>query len=203
MRARLALASSGIACELREIVLRDKPLSLLSASPKGTVPVLVLPSGQVIDQSLDIMLWTLRQCDPDGWLSPPEGSLDDMLALIQACDQGFKADLDRYKYPNRFGVDPLLHRANGVAWLNSLAPRLSATAFLSGPQAALADWAIAPFVRQFAQTDLPWFEQQADPALQHWLARCLAMPLFEQIMPKYPVWTEGTAGILFPPAASR
>ncbi len=195
MRARLALASSGTACELREIVLRDKPASLLSASPKGTVPVLILPSGQVIDQSLDIMLWALRQSDPDGWLTPAEGNLADMLALIQACDQGFKADLDRYKYPNRFGVDPLLHRTQGLAWLNSLAPRLSAKAFLSGPQAALADWAIAPFARQFAQTDAPWFEQHADAALQHWLVRCLAMPLFAQIMPRYPVWTEGTTGV--------
>lgn len=199
MRARLALTSSGIACELREIVLRDKPASLRSASPKATVPVLVLPSGQVIDQSLDIMLWALRQRDPDGWLMPEQGSLDDMLPLIQACDQDFKADLDRYKYPNRFGVQPILHRSQGLAWLSSLAPRLAANTFLSGPQPALADLAIAPFVRQFAQTDAPWFEQHAEPVLQHWLARCLALPLFEQAMQKYPVWTEGTAGVPFPP----
>lgn len=198
MRARLALASSGTVCELREIVLRDKPASLLSASPKGTVPVLVLPGGQVIDQSLDIMLWALRQSDPDGWLAPTEDSLDDMLNLIGACDTGFKSDLDRYKYPNRFDVDPVLHRGQGLAWLNTLTPRLALNPFLSGPRPALADLAIAPFVRQFAQTDVPWFEQHTHPALRHWLARCLGLPHFVQVMYKYPVWVEGTPGEAFP-----
>lgn len=201
MRARLAMASSGLACELREIVLKDKPASLLSASPKATVPVLVLPGGQVIDQSLDIMLWALRQRDPDAWLAPTEGSLDDMLALVHACDHGFKADLDRYKYPNRFGVDPLLHRGRGMAWLNALLPDLTSKPFLTGARPALSDLAIAPFVRQFAQTDVRWFEQHAAPALQQWLHHCLALPLFEQVMHKYPVWAEGRAGPAFPPVA--
>lgn len=199
MRARLALASGGIACELREIVLKDKPASLLRASPKGTVPVLVLPSGQVIDQSLDIMLWALRRHDPEGWLRPVEGGLDDLLALIQACDQGFKADLDRYKYPNRFGVDPVLHRGRAMTWLNTLTQRLTAQTFLFGPRPALADFAMAPFVRQFAQTDVPWFEQHTNPALQQWLTRCLSLSLFKQIMHKYPVWADGSAGAAFPP----
>ncbi len=201
MRARLALASSGTVCELREIVLRDKPDSLLSASPKATVPVMVLPSGQVIDQSLDIMLWALRQNDPHDWLTPRQDSLDGMLGLICACDQDFKTDLDRYKYPNRFGVDPLLHRGKGLDWLHTLVPRLTSHSFLSGPGAALADLAIAPFVRQFVQTDAPWFEQEADPALTEWLARCLTMPVFQQVMHKYPVWVEGTTGSVFPPPA--
>lgn len=201
MRARLALAVGSHACELREIVLKDKPASLLSASAKGTVPVLVLAGGRVIDQSLDIMLWALRQRDPEGWLTPDGDSLSDMLALIQTCDQGFKADLDRYKYPNRFGVDPVLHRSQGMAWLNTLRPRLTLNAFFSGPRPALADFATAPFVRQFAHTDVPWFEQNADPALQRWLAHCLALPVFAQVMHKYPVWVEGTPGVAFPPHA--
>ena len=48
MRARMALWASGQHCELREVVLRDKPAELLAASPKGTVPVLVLADGTVI-----------------------------------------------------------------------------------------------------------------------------------------------------------
>src|SRR5690554_7446189 len=102
MRARLAVAVSGQRCELREVVLRNKPQELLQASPKATVPVLVLPDGGVLEQSLDIMLWALRLHDPEGWLTPEEGGLSVMLDLIEECDERFKPKLDRYKYPGRF-----------------------------------------------------------------------------------------------------
>ena len=69
MRARLALDISGQVCELREVALRSKPPEMLAASPKGTVPVLVLADGEVIDESLDIMLWALGRNDPEAWLS--------------------------------------------------------------------------------------------------------------------------------------
>ena len=101
MRARLALAVSGQAYELREVVLRNKPAALLAASAKATVPVLVLPDGKVIDQSLDIMLWALRLNDPANWLNPPAATLGEMLALVAGNDTDFKHQLDRYKYPNR------------------------------------------------------------------------------------------------------
>jgi glutathione S-transferase len=96
MRARLALAVSGCRCELREVVLRDKPHALLQASPKGTVPVLVLREGgkqSVIDQSLDIMLWALARHDPQQWLVPPQGGLQDMLDLLVQCDSAFKLQI--------------------------------------------------------------------------------------------------------------
>ncbi|HTH12154.1 MAG TPA: glutathione S-transferase N-terminal domain-containing protein, partial [Acidovorax sp.] len=119
MRARLALAVSGQACELREVVLKNKPQSLLQASPKATVPVLVLPSGQVLDQSLDIMLWALAQHDPEGWLAPSEGSVQDMLAWIAECDGPFKQALDRCKYPSRYpDANVEGERAKAVAWLS-------------------------------------------------------------------------------------
>lgn len=102
MRARLAIVASGQRCELREVVLRDKPLALLQASPKATVPVLVLPDGSVLAESLDIMLWALRLRDPLGWLAPEREGLDAMLSLIRECDRHFKPRLDRYKYPQRF-----------------------------------------------------------------------------------------------------
>ncbi len=204
MRARLAIACSGQACELREVVLRDKPPSLLLASAKATVPVLVLPSGQVIEQSLEIMLWALRQHDPQAWLAPAHESLDSMLDLIHACDREFKLDLDRTKYPQRFAnAGPAdAHRARAMAWLDGqLVPRLQAHDFLSGPSPALADMALVPFVRQFVQIDASWFEAHADPALQQWLTRCLALPLFEPVMRKFPVWVEGSVGTVFSAAA--
>ncbi|MEZ7847828.1 MAG: glutathione S-transferase [Polaromonas sp.] len=199
MRARLALAISGQACELREVVLKTKPAELLEASAKASVPVLVLPSGEVIDQSLDIMRWALRLNDPAQWLSAQPEQAAHVQALIDDCEQTFKQHLDRYKYPNRYdGAVALQHRAAAADWLTQLAQQLSAEGWLLGPAASLADMAIAPFVRQFAQTDPHWFEQQDWPTLQTWLKRIVSSGLFESVMHKYPAWESGTAGPLFP-----
>jgi glutathione S-transferase len=201
MRARLALASSGLAYELREVALRSKPAELLAASAKGTVPVLVLPDGKVIDESLDVMQWALRQHDPDGWLA---GDLGSMLALIAGNDGLFKQHLDRYKYPNRFQVehrdrhagDPRLfselHRAAGADWLVSLEDRLCDRPgdgrWLFGDRASLADMAVLPFVRQFAHTDASWFAAQPWPRLAAWLAGFEASALYQGVMEKKPLW---------------
>jgi glutathione S-transferase len=196
MRARLALASSGLAYELREVALRSKPVELLAASPKGTVPVLVLPDGTVIEESLDVMLWALRQHDPDGWLQPLRGETDDLLTLIAANDGAFKQNLDRYKYPNRYGSEhtdsaqafAASHRAAGAAWLASLQDRLREKSWLFGDHASLADMAVLPFVRQFAHTDAVWFAAQPWPQLAAWLARFEASALYTGVMDKHAPW---------------
>jgi glutathione S-transferase len=193
MRARLALQVSGLPYELREVSLKSKPAKMLAASPKGTVPVLVLPGGQVIDESLDIMRWALRQNDPDGWLTVD--SLDNMLTVIAGNDGDFKHALDRYKYPNRYllesGSDAKAfaraQRVQAASWLQTLEPRLS-QAWLCGHQASLADMATAPFVRQFAHTDTKWFAEQPWPMLQAWLARFETSALFEAVMGKHELW---------------
>lgn len=205
MRARLALAASGQACELRELVLKNKPQGLLQASPKGTVPVLVLPPtangapGLVLEQSLDIMLWALQRHDPGGWLPPHHGTLQDMLALIAQCDGPFKQALDRCKYPSRYpDADTTLARPQAVQWLQGLDVRLHALPYLFGTHAALADMAIAPFVRQFAGIDADWWSKQPWPHLQAWLAQWQASALLASVMHKLPAWVDGTAGVLFP-----
>ena len=199
MRARMALLASGTACELREIVLRAKPPELFETSPKGTVPVLVLPDGQVLEESLDIMRWALAQNDPQQWLTPQVGSLQDMLALIVQCDGPFKFNLDRYKYPERYpGTDALAHRSEDAAFLQILETRLQMHTHLFGDRLALADIAIAPFVRQFAHTDNAWFEAQSWPRVQTWLSAILDTPLYAGVMDKYPAWQSGTSGIRFP-----
>lgn len=213
MRARLALAISRQPCELREVVLRNKPAELLQASPKGTVPVLVLPGGEVIEQSLDIMLWALGRHDTQRWLEPEEGSLDDMLALIAACDGEFKQGLDRYKYPQRYeNVDPVEQRARCRGWLAGLEERLNANmgtrvgtggttempcSGLFGARTTLADAAIMPFIRQFAQVDRAWFDAQPWPALRAWLTAWLESALFGSIMAKHAPW-DGGQGVPFP-----
>ncbi len=200
MRARLAIAASAQTCQLREIVLRNKPAAMLAASPKGTVPVMILPSGQVIEQSLDIMLWALRQHDPSGWLTPTASSLADMLALIESCEHDFKCHLDRYKYPQRYELGHgLLYRDKAAAWLLMLERRLADTPYLSGAHCALADMAIAPFVRQFAHTDFAWFEAQAWSHILRWLENWKHSALFAQVMHKYAPWEDGQAPVLFPP----
>ena len=199
MRARLALAVSGQACELREVVLRAKPAELITASAKASVPVLVLPSGEVIEQSLDIMRWALQRDDPARWLSvKPEQAAQEQ-ALIDDCETSFKHHLDRYKDPGRYvDVKALQHRAAAADWLSQLERHLTPEGWLFGPSASLADMAIAPFVRQFAQADPLWFEQQDWPALQAWLNRIVSSALFEGVMHKYPAWESGTIGPIFP-----
>jgi glutathione S-transferase len=199
MRARLALAVSGQACELREVVLKAKPAELLAASPKASVPVLVLPNGQVIDQSLDIMRWALSHSDPGQWL-PQAPQAAQVLAIIEDCEQTFKHHLDRYKYPGRYAeADPLAHRSAATGWLSGLAQQLDGSGWLFGAKAGLADMAIAPFVRQFAQTDPEWFAAQDWPGLRTWLNAIVSSALFDSVMHKYPPWQSGADAVVFAP----
>lgn len=199
MRARMALLSSGQRCALREVVLRSKPPEMLEASPKGTVPVLVLPEDEVIDESYAIMKWALTRHDPDGWLSPSSGTVAEIDALIAENDRDFKHHLDRYKYPNRYeGADAQFHRAEGLRFLKGLEDRLTGSAFLFGPRMKLADAAIAPFVRQFAHTDKDWFDAQDLPAVQRWLEGILGSAAFQNVMKKYPPWQQGDPEPVFP-----
>lgn len=225
MRARLAIAASGQQCELREVVLRDKPPELIAASPKATVPVLVLPDGKVIDQSLDIMRWALSRQDAEGWLPQSADEQAATEALIAACDGDFKRHLDRYKYPNRYvvpadGAAPpdsgaiqppmyadaadvagfaLAHRTAGAAFVLQLEARLDRSkGYLLGTGWSLADAAILPFIRQFAATDQAWFDAQAWPAVQGWLADFVQSARYAAVMDKYERWESGTAGLRFP-----
>ncbi|NND64571.1 MAG: glutathione S-transferase [Gammaproteobacteria bacterium] len=203
MRARMALKVSGQACELREVELKHKPQAMIDASPKATVPVLVLEDGTVIDQSLDIMLWALRKNDPENWLSPENGSLDDMLALISETesktDDNFKFHLDHYKYPTRYGgADAREHRQLAAAYLIVLDQKLENSKFLFGDRLSFADVAIFPFVRQIANTDRAWFDTQAWQKLITWLDVLIGSVLFKTIMQKYSPWQDGDPVTFFP-----
>lgn len=196
MRARLAIKVSGVAVELREVVLRDKPAAMLEASPKGTVPVLVIENKQVIDESLDVMRWALERQDPEGWLSP---DMDDMLSLIAACDGPFKHHLDRFKYATRYeDADPLEHRAEAEVFLKVLDARLAQNSWLFGQNASLADYAILPFIRQFAGAAKGWWEMAPYPHVRVWLDGFASSDFFRSIMKKYPQWQAGEPGIPFP-----
>jgi glutathione S-transferase len=183
MRARLALAISATPVELREVKLSATPEAMLAASPKGTVPILVLPDGMVVDQSIDIMRRALARNDPEGWLKRDDP------ALIAANDGRFKHDLDRYKYPERHGSNSHDHRESGLSFLLDIEERLANTAHLRGEERGIADAAIIPFIRQFASVDPHWFAAQPLVRLRHWLSAYLASALFAAVMVRLPPWS--------------
>lgn len=208
MRARLAIAAAGLQVQLREIVLRNKPAHLLEISPKGTVPVLMVSEYSVLEQSIDIMYWALEQSDPEQLLPSDRVVLT---RLIQANDGPFKTHLDRYKYPPRYTEEhnglsadafAAQHRQKGAQYLMDLEHRLTQHDFLLGTTLSMADLALAPFVRQFAHTDLDWFKAQDWPHLWQWLQRFLSSERFARIMHKYPPWQEHDALTLFPPGSN-
>ncbi|MDQ6987211.1 MAG: glutathione S-transferase [Mariprofundaceae bacterium] len=205
MRARMALFYAGIRCELREVVLADKPSAMLALSPKGTVPVLQLAdtyagNEQVLEESLDIMFWALDKGDTQHWLTPQAGTMYGMMQLIEYNDSDFKHHLDRYKYPDRFsraeaGSDANCHRAHASEFIAALEARLADGLFLFGKRAAFADVAIFPFIRQFVATDHQWFAQAPYPHVRRWLQHWLDSSLFQRVMRKYPPWQSGDAAI--------
>ena len=190
IRARMALYYAGITVEIREVVLKDKPQQMLAASPKGTVPVMVLPEGTVLEESLDIMLWALQQNDPDNWLPVPLE--EEVRKLIDCNDFEFKANLDKYKYADRHPEHPPEeYRQRCEKFLLELEQRLTRNKYLLRESISLVDVAIFPFIRQFAMVDWNWF--QVSPYLRtlDWLEVFLENVLFKSVMQKIQQWQQG------------
>lgn len=197
MRARLGLLFAGLPVELREIVLKNKPMQMLAISPRGTVPVLQLPDGTVIEESFDIVLWALGRSDPHGLLQ------DDLLpqanALVQQNDHEFKYWLDRYKYADRYGeMTQTQYRQRGEEFLQALEALLAKRPFLLAERASLADIGIMPFVRQFAHVDREVFASLPYPNLQRWLEYWQEHSHFLAAMVKLKPWQGGDEAIVFP-----
>lgn len=189
MRARLALWNSQIKVEVREILLKDKPASMLDYSPKGTVPVLVLSDERVIDESRDIIFWALNENDPSHWLRPDK--TEEIQGLLDENDGPFKKHLDQYKYAVRHPEESMEEsRKRGEVFLAKLEERLMKNSYLLDDQISVADIAIFPFIRQFAHVDKDWFEQAPYPKLHVWLESFLQSSLFLEIMKKYPLYQD-------------
>ncbi len=199
IRARLALQVSGVAVALREVALRHKPAALIAASPKATVPVLQLPDGRVLDQSLDIMRWALQRHDPQSWLRAFEDP--GTQAWLALNDGPFKQALDGYKYtrPEDAG-QTLACRDNALSLLlTPLDRQLANSRFVLGDSPSLVDMALLPFVRQFAAVNPAWFKHSARlPQVQAWLQGLVDSPPFEAAMARYPPWRPGDPEVVFP-----
>ncbi len=192
MRGRMGLKVSGLSYEHREIILRDKPEDMLTASPKGTVPVYITDDGTVIDESLDLLKWALGQNDSMGWLNC---DLEAANALISANDSEFKHHLDRYKYASRYsdtakrGDIDMAHRLKAETHIQILEDHLNGGSYLLGEKQSIADIAIFPFIRQFSNVEPEWWAAAPYPKTRDWLTRHLESDLFKTIMMKYPLWS--------------
>lgn len=196
MRARFGILFAEQQVVLREIVLKNKPAQMLAISPKGTVPVLHLSDGRVIEESREIMEWALAQNDPQDLLNAQV--LPQANALIDQNDNQFKHWLDRYKYADRhIEMTQIEYRQKGEVFLRVLEKLLTQNLYLLADRVTLADIAIMPFVRQFAHVDRDVFYDLPLPNLQRWLDNWLEHPLFLQIMTKYQPWQEGDEVVVF------
>lgn len=200
IRARHAIAFAQQKVELREVVLKEKPLSMVTISSKGTVPVLLLADGAVIDESRKIMTWALQLNDPTELL-PAKKLESDTELLLDENDFEFKFWLDRYKYADRYPAHSAhFYRSRAESFLEKLESRLQINPYFFGSQPTLADIAIMPFVRQFSLVDSIWFDQSVYVNVQRWLKSWIESEPFQSVMTKYPQWCDddGQLPILFP-----
>ena len=196
MRARMAIHISGQRCELREVLLRDKPPSMLEYSAKGTVPVLILQDGKVIDESLDVIDWALNLNDPDDWQRSKDK--EKTKELIKINDGEFKYHLDRYKYSKRYdNEDPEFHRKKCLKFIESINNELNNSEYIFDDNNSYADIVLLPFIRQFRIADIEWFDSLPYDNLKKWLSRFLDSSLLNSSMKKYDLWKEGDKSIVF------
>ena len=196
MRARMAIHISGQKCELREVLLRDKPPSMIEYSAKGTVPVLILQDGKVIDESLDVIDWALNLNDPDDWQRSKDTKKTK--ELIKINDVEFKYHLDRYKYSKRYdNEDPEFHRKKCLKFIESVNNELNNSKYIFDDNISYADIVLLPFIRQFRIADIEWFDSLPYDNLKKWLSSFLNSSLLNSIMKKYDLWKEGDKSIVF------
>ena len=195
MRVRMVLLHSEIQCEIREIKLSNKPKEMLAISPKGTVPVLILENGDILDESLDVMLWAIEQGNLRNLFNPGK---KEILDLIKINDGEFKDAIDRYKYSSLYPEKPMIeYRKMGELFLEKIESYLEKNKFIFGKNISLADLAIFPFIRQFCRVDIDWFNSSLFKKIKEWTLFFEGSENFIDIMRKIKPWTTGDKPTLF------
>ena len=200
MRARMALCLSKTIVELREVRLRNKPQSMLEISPKGTVPVLLLDDGSVIDESIEIIEWCInnkKDMFKDTLNKDQELFTEDAIKLF---DEKFKFHLDRYKYASRYeNVDATSHKDACLDILKTLDKYINNTKWFFSNNINKIDISVLPFIRQFRIADPEWFDVNQDiPNIQIWLENFLQSKLLNIVMVNFEVWEPNNPIKLFP-----
>lgn len=199
MRARMGLLMAQQQVMLRAITMKNKPEEMLTVSPKGTVPVLLLPDETVVDESLDIMIWALQQNDPEDLLhKDTPADLPAMIELITRNDKEFKPQLEIYKKSKRFRTGTETEeRQKCEVFIAELEQRLSSSGDYTkgngnfiGDKPGLIDYALIPFVRQFSRVNKAWFKQAPYPLLRTWIEEQMQTRLYAKAMAKYPLWLD-------------
>ena len=198
IRARMALLYAGVVHELREVSLDHLPDELLKISPKGTVPVLFIAPGEVLDESLEIMHWAVLESDPDGWIDFDVDILDEINDLIHIHDHLFAVDLETYQKTSPGDVKRQAAREQCCLFIDGLEQRLQQYNFLFAHRVSLADFALFPLIREFSRVEPEWFLNSGYDRLAKWLNYHTESPLFHRTMQEYPLWTPGTQGSTLP-----
>jgi len=199
MRARIGLLLAQQTVILRDIEMTNIPEEMITISPKGEVPVLVLSDSSVIDESLDIMIWALKKSDPNNLLYPHLPNVyKEMLSLINRNDNEFVEALKKYKAASRYHDDSETnYRQQCELFIGFLEKSLTKHEYIFGDTPSLADYAILPFIRQFSRVDRNWYHQSPYPKLRRWLKKHYQNPLFSKAMRKYPQWLDTKEKIIF------
>lgn len=182
--------------ELRSIKLDNKPKSMLEASPKGSVPVLVVSPADlitdtmVIEESLELMLWALAQNDPVNLLDPNENvSLTEMVSFIAEFEDRFVTALNAFACAKRYHEPNVAQRRQPCEKvLIEFEQKLTQHAFLFAEQESLVDIAVLPFLRKYARIDKQWFRQSPYPRVRQWLNQYLQSKMFSKVMEHHELW---------------
>lgn len=199
MRARIGLLLAEQPVMLRNIIMTNIPQEMFVASAKGEVPVLVFDDSSVIDESLDIMVWALKQNDPSNLLYIEQSNaLDEMLSIIKHCDTNFVDSLKKYKAASRYHDDSKLEKQQQCeVFIEYLEAQLNKHDYIFGKTPSLVDYAILPFVRQLSRVDKKWYQQSPYPKLRKWLERHYQNPIFSKAMKQHPLWLDTKKEVVF------
>jgi len=206
IRARWALLNTNQVVELREVELKNKPIELIHISKKATVPVLKTSLNKVIDESLEIMIWSIKRSNMHELFGDKNNDISkEIFSLIEINDNAFKYHLDRFKYASRFNIEESkTHRSEAMKILLSLNKRLKVfsnegkSLFLVDAKESLADWAIWPFVRQFRIADIKKFDQNNEiQYLRCWLNYFFTHEKYPIVMKKNEPWSKKNEPLFF------
>jgi len=205
IRARWALRISSVKVELREIDLKNKPSDLILKSQNKTVPLLILRNGEIIEESLDIILWALSVSERTGLKKYfPNNLKKEILNIIRENDQEFKFHLDRFKYSSRFNEkDKEFHfyKSQEIIkkWNFILKNNTKEKLWLVGENESIADWCIWPFVRQFKiACESQNISNYFDEPMILWLNYFETNNIYKDVMNKYEIWNESAKSSYFP-----